>query len=94
MSNAEELPEIQELTQFNCVNCPNKIPVSRFARKASTCSKKCANAIKLIRRQQRESHYCRLCSKPSTPEQRKAWREFAKTLPRNKPGRPAKPKTP
>lgn len=81
-----------QLTRFNCVNCPNKIPMTRFLRKGCTCSDRCAKEIKDFRRKQREAKYCRLCCKPSTPEQRKAYREFAKAQPKAKRGRKPAPK--
>ena len=80
------------LSPYFCTNCSDRIPYSRFWKKASTCSKECAAAIKLVRRRRRDAKYCRLCNKPSTPEQRAAWRSFSRENWQQKRGRKAKPK--
>lgn len=61
-----------------CVVDKNLIPADRLKRGAVTCSKECSK----IRSQQQmalvDQVECRYCRRPSTPEERQAYRRFRK----------------
>ena len=68
---------MKELT-FHCVMCGDAISPDRVTRKAVTCSEAHARDLKNARRILRDMTRCRLCNRPSTPEERKeftAWRK-------------------
>lgn len=87
-----EKKEDEPLSPYNCMVCNNKLSLKRFRKKANTCSLDCQKHLKMMRRQLRDNRYCRLCHKPSTPEQRKKFKAYAATLEKKKPGRKPKPK--
>lgn len=82
-----------ELSPYFCVICTKPIPWDRFKRKAVTCDNDCAEKLKMVRRKLRDARYCRLCNKPSTPEQREHYRRWIHAQPKERGrGRPKKTK--
>lgn len=91
MANLKKVERRQALEHFYCVVCGGLIPSERVIRKSVTCTEQHAKVLKLERRRLRDVSRCRLCNRPSSPEERAdfaAWRKAN----RIKPG--PKPKTP
>jgi hypothetical protein len=65
---------------FHCVICGDPISPERVTRKAVTCSEAHAKDLKNARRQLRDMTRCRNCNRPSTPEERKLFTAWRKTL--------------
>jgi hypothetical protein len=61
-----------------CVVCSRPIPSERLTRGGVTCSKECTKTRRDAQRAQQDEVECRQCRKPSTPEQRDAYRRFHK----------------
>lgn len=66
--------------KFHCVICGDRISPERVTRKAVTCSEAHARELKNARRQLRDMTRCRLCNRPCTPEERKLYTAWRKTL--------------
>lgn len=77
---------------FHCVICARPIPESRMTRKAVTCSDGHANELKNARRRLRDMSRCRLCNRPSTPEERAEFAAWRRSRPESKRGPKAKKK--
>lgn len=76
-----------------CCICKSPVAEDRILRQAVTCSKDCANTLKNIRRRKRDQKKCRYCNAPSTPDERKLFKQWIATLGnRPKRGRPPLPK--
>lgn len=60
----------------HCVMCPNEIPAERRRFKAVTCSQECADEWDKKKRERKDVQVCRLCKKPSTPEDRALYKLF------------------
>jgi predicted nucleic acid-binding Zn ribbon protein len=77
MTNLKKADRREPLKVFHCVVCGGPIASSRIIRKAVTCSEEHAEILTLERRRLRDLGKCRLCNRPSTPEERAefaAWR--------------------
>jgi len=66
--------------KFYCVICGEAIAPSRVTRKAVTCSDQHARDLKNARRKLRDLTRCRLCNRPSTPEERAQFTAWRKSL--------------
>jgi len=62
--------------QLNCVMCPNKIPRDRATRKFVTCSAECAAKRERWIKGRLDATHCRYCMRPSTPDERAAFKRF------------------
>lgn len=70
----EEPPPVETL---RCVVCTEPIPRERALRKSVTCSEQHAELLYRSRRVMRDQTRCRLCNRPTTPEEiasYRAWR--------------------
>lgn len=75
--------------QLHCTVCTTVIPAERIVRESVTCSAGCANELRNIRRRQRDLKKCRFCNQPSTPEERKLFKQWIESQGKlRKPGRP------
>jgi hypothetical protein len=72
---------------FYCVICKKQIDDERVIRKSVTCSDEHAKELKNRRRRVRDLTRCRNCNRPSTPEERKSYSAWRRTLPESKRGR-------
>jgi len=61
-----------------CVIDQLPIPIERVKRHATTCSKECAKKLRKQRMMLMEQTECKYCRRPSTPEEREAFRRFRK----------------
>lgn len=80
-------------TKTYCIIDRREIPIERQIRKSPTCRKECRDILEKMRRASTEERKCRVCSKPSTPAQRKAFSAWLRNNPDFKPpkrGRPTK----
>jgi hypothetical protein len=59
-----------------CVVDRQPIPSERIAKGSVTCSKECAAVRRKAQRTLQDERECRYCSRPSTPEERDAFRRF------------------
>jgi hypothetical protein len=62
----------------HCVSCGELVPEARLDRGAITCSDECSKKRRVTVRTREDRKKCRYCRKPSTPEQRRAFKRFAK----------------
>lgn len=79
-------------TPTYCIVDRQEIPLDRAIRKSNTCTRECAKTLRAIQRARVDQRRCRICAKPSTPEERKAFQAFLRSHPEYKPvkrGRPA-----
>lgn len=78
-----------------CIVDCKPIPEERERRKSTTCCDECRDELNKQRRERKDTKVCRLCARPSTPEERilfNRWRR--ETFPPAKRGRPPiKPQT-
>lgn len=81
-------------TPLHCIIDRIPIPRERAVKRSNTCSKECAQLLRKIRRAQDDERECRHCARPSTPEERKAFKAWRATQPgyAKKRGRPVKQK--
>lgn len=65
-----------------CTICKSVIPEKRAAKRSVLCEdKECRKRLNEIRRFRTDMRRCRACAKPSTPEERKAFKRWRKTDP-------------
>lgn len=62
--------------EVHCVICTEQVPQDRVAQGAITCTKEHAKERENRLRTWKDSRECRYCGKPSTLEQRSAYRRF------------------
>lgn len=67
-------------TTIYCVMCGTAIPEERRRFKAVTCTEEHGKAYAEAKRKHKEGRECPICRKPSTPEDREAYKEFRKLL--------------
>lgn len=82
----------EKIITLYCIVDRKEIPPARAARTSvRTCSNECRKILLAHHRALRDLAICRACSKPSTPEQRKDFKQWKKTQgPAAKRGRPRK----
>lgn len=81
--------------QTYCMICREPIPENRAVNRSTTCQKDCNKTLQKMRRARVDARKCRVCAKPSTPDQRKAFQAFLRSNPEHRPakqGRPLKAK--
>jgi ribosomal protein S26 len=61
---------------LHCVMCGGDIPADRAARKFVTCSPECSEERERWAKARHDATHCRYCMKPSTPEERAAFKRF------------------
>lgn len=59
-----------------CVVCTEPIDKQRVSRGAVTCTKECAKVRRDQQRALTDMKECRYCRRPSTPEEREAFKRF------------------
>jgi len=69
------------LETFHCVVCGEAISDERIARKAVTCREEHAIVLKSARRKKRTVTRCRMCNRPSTPEELELFKAWRRSLP-------------
>lgn len=67
-----------------CIICGTDVPKERLMRGAITCSKEHSNLRRAQQTAITDKKECRYCRRPSTPEEREAYKRF-RTLERNRP---------
>lgn len=80
-------------TQTYCIVDRKPIPEERAKNKSNTCTKECNKLLSQMRRARTDARKCRVCAKPSSPEERKAYQAWLRSHPEYKPvklGRPTK----
>lgn len=75
-----------------CILCKEPIPLERLVRRAVTCTKEHARLLKQNRDKLKHSQGCTHCRRPCTPEDKRLWAEFRKSLPGYSPGKKGRPK--
>lgn len=88
MSNVKKADRTKPLEHFYCIICGEEISKERIVRKAVTCSEAHGILLRNERRRLRDLVRCRLCNRPSTPEERAefaAWRRENRIKPGPKP---------
>ena len=68
----------------HCVICTNEVPKERLIRGAITCTKEHAKLRRAQLFAMMDKKECRYCRRPSTPEEREAYKRF-RTLERTRP---------
>lgn len=79
-------------SEYFCVNCGQKIPTMRFSKGSTTCSKICSAAVHAARKKIRDLQRCRLCCRPTTPEEKASYRAWRKSNGGGRRGRPKRKK--
>lgn len=76
-----------------CMICRKEIPAERAIKRSNTCTNACRDKLKSLRRYWVTLRHCQICAKPSTPEQRRLYKEWQRSRPEfmnRKRGRKAK----
>ena len=63
-----------------CVVCREQVPEDRKRRRATTCSKLCAQRRDKYLRAKTNAKKCRFCGHPCTPEDRASYRAWRKSM--------------
>lgn len=70
-----ELPE-----HLSCAVCNGPLPPKRaYSRTRYTCSPECRQKLKAFQKQVVDAKYCRVCMRPSTPEEREQFKAFRRS---------------
>lgn len=80
-----------DLTLY-CIVDRVAIPHERAIKKSNTCGDACAKILKAKRRALVDQRRCRVCNKPSTPEERKAYQAFLRANPEFKKAKRGRPR--
>lgn len=78
-----------------CIVDRKLIPPERAAKRSVTCGGECAGTLRKIRRGLTDKRRCRICAKPSTPDERRAFKRWRKADPEftNSTGKRGRPST-
>jgi hypothetical protein len=63
-----------------CVVCGTVVPDDRKRRRSITCRDLCAKQRNAYLRAKAESRKCKYCNQPSTPEERRLFKQWYKSL--------------
>ena len=59
-----------------CIICTRKIPRKRQRRRAITCSAEHKKRLTRLRKIERDHRQCSVCGRPSTPDEKRLFRQF------------------
>jgi predicted nucleic acid-binding Zn ribbon protein len=92
MPNVKAVDRRAPVEYFHCLICGDQIPADRVVRKSVTCTAEHAKVLNLERRRLRDLTRCRFCNRPNTPEERRQFAAWRKSLPKAGKKRGPKPK--
>lgn len=94
MPNLKAIDRRKPIEYFHCLVCGDQIPAERVVRRSVTCTAEHAKILNLERRRLRDLTRCRFCNRPNTPEERRSYAAWRKSLPSTGKKRGRKPKKP